>query len=496
MSAPGEGARNHVQKTTEELGREALNREPSVNVQEFDRPYLELKPVEVKVPRKKGDVTVSSVRTPFGPIVVGLAKSRGYSVVFSDKVDPSFAVTAEFNDAQFKDVVRQLAFMAGYVAIVNERSGIITIADEATFTFKLPSTVFQQLNSTYNVGGNPVASGGGQNTGGSQLQAQFTVQGRETNGAANLEKQIKDLAGPNAKITVNETGIVTVRSNSHALKRVSDFMKNISVDAMRQVDIEATVVEVALTNGLELGINWGRIAEEGAKGVIGGAGSLAQAGATLNGGNLNLSADFAGNISLGNSGDGLGAYRVGTSSASLISALAQYTDVKVVSQPRLTAQNNTSSTFFSGVQRPYLGNIQTTANSGSSANGNPTVSGSLSYAIDGISLSVMPSILDDKNISITLIPVLSTVERLDEFKLGADSVLTGARQSNRQSFNKVTMETGKTLIIGGLRYSVDSKSNTILRSVNNASTTKELVILLRANVVPAPDYEPLIDESI
>lgn len=143
-----------------------------------------------------------------------------------------------------------------------------------------------------------------------------------------------------------------------------------------------------------------------------------------------------------------------------------------------------------------MGNIQTTANSGSSANGNPTVSGSLSYAIDGISLSVMPSILDDKNISITLIPVLSTVERLDEFKLGADSVLTGARQSNRQSFNKVTMETGKTLIIGGLRYSVDSKSNTILRSVNNASTTKELVILLRANVVPAPDYEPLIDESI
>mgnify|MGYP006141457267 CR=1 FL=1 len=493
MHVTQKGAQATTQSNVEDLAREALSRAPINAAHELDIPYVPFISVKREDFRPDGDVTLSAAQTPFGALMSQLSKSKGYSLIFGENVNAGAKVSAEFNQAHFKDVARQLALMAGYVAVFNERERTITVVETATHTYKLPASMLQPLNANFTVGGNPVAgAGGGSGGGGSSLQAQFTVQGRESNGYQQFEKQLKEIAGKNAQVTVADSGIVTVRSNAQALRRVNDFLRNQTDQAMAQVDIEATVVEVTLTKEMAFGIQWNQILSNGARG--------AQIGGGLANGALDAATgaitpvDFAGQLA-GELGNSIGVYRVGSSSSTIVNALARYTDVKVVSQPRLTAQNNTSSTFFSGLQRPYLGQVNSTAASVQGAN--PTVSGTLSYAIDGISLSVVPSVLDDKTVSVTLIPVLSTVEKLENFPLGRDGTqLSGAVQSSRTAFNKVTVESGKTLILGGLRYSKDGRDTSVLQNTGSLGDTKELVILLRASVLPSLKYEPLIGESL
>jgi type II secretory pathway component GspD/PulD (secretin) len=188
---------------------------------------------------------------------------------------------------------------------------------------------------------------------------------------------------------------------------------------------------------------------------------------------------------------GLGTYRVSASSASIINALAQFTDVEVVSQPRLLSMNNVPATFFDGTQIPYLGSVQQTA--GSAAGSEPTVSGSVAFAIDGVSFSAIPSVVDGNTVQITLIPVLSSVGELKSFLNGA---LTAPAQSNKQTFMRVLAESNKTLILGGIRYRSDTRHTSLAVSTGSKTGSKEIVILLRANVVAAPDFDPIVSESL
>ena len=67
---------------------------------------------------------------------------------------------------------------------------------------------------------------------------------------------------------------------------------------------------------------------------------------------------------------------------------------------------------------------------------------------------------------------------------------------------KVMAESGKTLILGGIRYTVDTKTTNagpvpiIIQGRDKNGVAKEVVILLRATVLPAPPYNPIVSESV
>jgi MSHA biogenesis protein MshL len=474
-------------------------------VREIDAPYVDFKRVEAT--RKRGDVSIKAAATPFAPLMAEVAKRAGFSVVFADNVDTNKKITAEFNNAVAEDVLRNTAFLAGYAAVIDRDRRMVTVADTATYTFKLPAGVFNTLQASYQVGGSASSSGGsgggggssggsgGGSGGGASLQAQFTVAGKEGTTATSVQKLIKDVAGGNAEVTVSEMGFLSVRANAQSLRRVHEFLKKIANDAMTQVDMEASVIEVGLTKEFQMGIQWGKVIQT-ASGTAGLSSNAATnigkiAGDLQNGG---TPGDAVNALIGASASSGVGAFRLGASSASIIQALSTFSDVKVVSQPRLFSMNNTPATFFDGTQIPYLGSVQQTA--ASTAGGAPTVSGSTSFAIDGISFSVVPSVVDKERVQITLIPVLSTVGAFEKFQLGVGSALTVPRQANKQTYMRVLAESGKTLVIGGIRSGLDTKDTSVGASTGTRSTTKEVVILLRANVIAAPEYDPVVAESI
>jgi MSHA biogenesis protein MshL len=480
-------------KEFEQQGRKGVVREVTGPSVDFQR---------TAAPVKRGDIFIKAAGAPFAPLVTELAKQSGYSVAFGDVVDPMRKVTVDFNGAFTEDAVRTTAFLAGYAAVFDRDAHVIYISDVATYNYHMPTAAFQSLQAQYSVGGNPANStssgsggssgGSGGSSGGTTLKADFTITGQEGTNGKGLEKFLKDLAGQNATVLVNDQGTVSVRGNAQALRRVNDFLKGFTHDAMTQVEIEASVIEVSLTNDFNLGIQWGKVLNGASKGFFAGGSNIATATVAAAGGDTSTLIGQAAAAAAGSGG--IGGYRTTASSAAIINALMQYTDVKVVSQPKLVALNNNPATFFDGTQIPYVGQIQQTANSSTgSTTANPTVSGSVSFAIDGVSFSAVPSVVNKSSVQITLMPVLSSVGAFSTFLNGQ---LTAPTQANKQTYMRVLAENGKTLILGGIRYNKDTKDTSYGASTSRNSTSKEVVILLRANVVPPSDDDITMNESL
>jgi MSHA biogenesis protein MshL len=449
---------------------------------------------KTEAPRIRGDVNVKAAAAPFAPILSEIAKKGGYSVAFGDMVDMNRKVTIDYTDAVTDDAIRTTAFLAGYAAVFDKNNHTVYISDVAAYTFRLPAGVFSALQAQYTVGGNPANAGGsggssGGSGGGTSLKADFSVSGTEGSNGNGLTKFLQDLAGKNSEVIVSPNGIINVRANAQALKRVHEFMKSYARDAMTQVEIEASVVEVALTNEFSFGIQWGKVVNAASANggiVAGGAGGVSKALTATD-----AKTAFSNLVDGATTNTGVGAFRVGASTTSLINALAQFTEVNVVSQPRLLSMNNVPATFFDGTQIPYLGSMTQTPSTGAGVQ--PTTTGTVAFAIDGVSFSAIPSVVDGKTVQITLIPVLSNVQGMSEFLNGT---LSAPKQSNKQTFMRVLAESNKTLILGGIRYSADKKDTSAGTSTSKSSSSKEIVILLRANVVTAPDFDPIVSEAL
>src|SRR5690606_1409473 len=112
-----------------------------------NEPYLEFRRIDA--PARRGDVNVKAASSPFAPLLSEIARQAGYSVVLAENVEAMRTVSVEFNHAQAEDAIRTTAFLAGYAAVVDRTRRTVTIAPEATYTFKLPSGVFGQLQAEY-----------------------------------------------------------------------------------------------------------------------------------------------------------------------------------------------------------------------------------------------------------------------------------------------------------------------------------------------------------
>lgn len=330
---------------------------PRAAVREISAPMSDF--TRTVAPRIKGDVNLHAAAVPFAPVLAELGKQAGYSVAFADNVDATRKVTVNFNNALTEAAIRTTAFLAGYVAVIDKNQRTVMVSDMATYTYRLPASLFSELKAQYNVGGNPAnASGSG---GGGSLRAEFSVQGREGNTEGDVTKFLTDIAGRNSEVYVSQTGHVSVRGSAQSLQRVTDFMKGFAKEAMTQVEIEASVIEVSLSNEFSLGIQWGRVVDlatgSTAGTLIGGGAS----GALLNAARTGATDALLSSVSTNGIKGGFSTFRVANSSASLIDALAKFTDVNIVSQPKLLSMNNVPATFFDGTQLPYLGSVQQTA---------------------------------------------------------------------------------------------------------------------------------------
>ena len=492
---------------------------PPAAVSETRAPYVQVQPVAYVA---SGDaVSLRSDGAPVGALLQRLAKPMGWSVAFTQGTKPSTPVTLSLHGVNRSLALRQVAFDAGYVVVLDRGSRTVTLARKATYLFRIPTSLLSGTMATYRVGGGSGgvggASGGGSGgvggvpeggggapgggssssgggssgVGGSVPQASFEVSGHLVgNSADKLQSLLQAMAGSGSMVNIEPaTGLVSVTADAGGLSRVSGFLRHYVRVADTQVEIHAAILQVQLNGNLQWGINWQRVIKDASHTIsIGITGAAVQLGA----GGLSASAAGKSPFSLSYTSQNV---------STVINALRSVTQVRVLSQPSLLAQNGMPATLYSGKSIPFIGSVQTSI---SGLSGTPSTGASVSYASDGLSLSMVPDVLSSDLVSVSLVPSITRVESFRTFNISG-AVLTGPVQDVRQAFLQVLVRSGRTAIIGASRVRQHSEGESgvpgisripilglAFKGLGRNNTQSQLVILLRARVLPPPNYDPVV----
>ena len=415
-------------------------------------------------------------------LVRQLADTMGYGVSVTQDVDVKTLITARFTALSARAAIRQLAWQSGLVAVVSEASRTVTLARTGTVVFRVPPEQLKQsVKTDFKYGGNPVSASA--TTGVAPTEASFNVAGSYANSPKDFAQFIETLAGDHAAVQIFlDSGLISVRGGGQSIKRVHDFLDRWSYDARRQVEVNARVIEVSLTQDMKYGIDWKRVFNTSLSGALTLKASnlvgLDQAPSSLSVTSANIDAVFK--------------------------ALESLTQVQVTSTPKLVISNHSSGVIFEGVQKPYVPSVtSTTTGVGDSAV--TTLSGSAAMASDGVQLSVHATLLSDRDAILTVVP--ATVSLGAERKFLGNQI-TVFEQSIRNGGQRVVLQSGQTVVISGNRYTrnngVDeglpgTTQSPALAAVGGHSKdgqARQTVILMTANILPPTPYDTIYAESI
>lgn len=311
-----------------------------------------------------------------------------------------------------------------------------------------------------------------------------------------------------ANVILNpEAGVISVRGTNKQHERVQEFLDKVLTSARRQVLIEATIVEVRLSDSFQAGIDWSRLNNSasnsgfffrqqlGPQVNLSPTGALTTTASALSGVAAN-GGFVAGYVNpLGKFG----------SIATSVNLLEQFGDTKVLSSPKLMVLNNQTA-ILKVVDNLVYFTVQSQQSQGAVGGGIlSTVTTTPNIVPVGVVMSVTPQINDLSNVNINVRP---TVSRVLGYKRDPNPNLSDTVESLvpeiqvREMESMLQIDSGKTAVLGGLMQD-DISNNTdrvpglsklpavgkVFTSKNDASRKTELVIFLRPTVIANASLE-------
>jgi MSHA biogenesis protein MshL len=276
-----------------------------------------------------------------------------------------------------------------------------------------------------------------------------------------------------------EAGVISVRATSRQHEKIQEFLDSVLGSARRQVLIEATIVEVLLSDNYQSGVDWSRIIASG-NGF-----NWTQ---TLLGNNLGVPPVFTLNYNPNGRNDGISA---------TVKLLDSFGSTRVLSSPKIMALNNQTAllrvvdnvVYFSVVAQ------QTVTQTGQVNQAITTTPHTVSV---GVVMSVTPQISESGGVSLSVRP---TISRILRFKNDPNPTL--GRLNNpvpeiqvREMESLLRMDSGQIVVLGGLMQDSLQKSRDGIPLIskvpvagdafsfrNDTGSKTELVIFLRPLVI-------------
>lgn len=296
-----------------------------------------------------------------------------------------------------------------------------------------------------------------------------------------------------------ETGVISVRATNKQHQKVQEFIDKVMGSARKQVLIEATIVEVQLSDSFKTGIDWSRLGN-----------TPSSSGFTFSQ-RLN-SGDFSpGSISARGTGGGLVAGyfnpvgALGNIAAS-INLLKTFGDTKVLSSPKLMVLNNQTAVLKVVDNLVYF-----TVQAQQSTIGG-TVGGTLNSITTtpntvpvGIVMSVTPQINDAGNVNINVRPTISSLIR---YVPDPNPNIIAINNQGipeiqvREMESLLQVMSGNTAVLGGLMQDVIVRNTdqvpglsdvpgvgNVFKGKDDSTKKTELVIFLRPTVIANASLE-------
>lgn len=239
----------------------------------------------------------------------------------------------------------------------------------------------------------------------------------------------------------------------------------------RQVLIQAIIAEVSVDDATSLGIRWG-------------SGNVSDGpnqdnrivvGSTIDGTKNQLINALFDTSTLG----------VNVDLNVALQALAQVTNVSVLSRPGIVTSDNEEASFFDGQDIPFITDSSTSDVGG--------ITQSFDYLAVGIQLSVRPHITVEGNVDLRVNLQLSSV-------VPGQTLFGGSILDRRETTTKVTISDGQTVVISGIRRTVLNDIvrkvpllgdipliGGLFRSTEKSESRTELVAFIRPIILDSPE---------
>ena len=310
-----------------------------------------------------------------------------------------------------------------------------------------------------------------------------------------------EMPGDDPDLVVNaEAGVISVRATDRQHTLIRSFLDRVTLNARRQVLIEATIVEVTLNDEYQSGVDWRMLTREGKAG-------------------FSVDQDLLGAITDGVVDNAVSAFTLGYRDAdasgqrieATVRLLSEFGETRVLSSPRLMVINNQTALLKVVEELVYFTLDVTTTDGTANAQGRSFVETQVHSVPVGLVMAVTPQIAANQEITLTVRPTISQKigDAVDPGPQLASQLngIDGARITNtvpvirtREMESVLKLVNGETGVLGGLmqdevrtgRREVPGLARlpllgpTLFDADERGSRKTELVIFLRPMIIDAP----------
>ena len=433
-------------------------------------------------------ITFSAEKANLYKVLYSISKIAGLNLIIDRDVEKNIPVTLSVKDANLEDVLHIIMQMSGCYYTLD--GNILHVKEYMRKRFNI-SYVHSNSSFSTKLGGDTLstATSGGGSSGGSSsgkgISGKYSLNYDSPKGAndfyKHLDENLKLLISENGKYTLNRfSGVLSIYDKKQNIDSISNFIKDIKKQFNKQILIEAKILEVSLNKSHQLGINWDSVGNS----VFSSAHKLSF-GQSL--GLLGTSTAFPNPLS--NAVAGTISYSSKNFNA-LIDAIDKNGKIDTLSNPRIKVLNGQSAIISSGKLVPYWEKqIDTTQ-------GSSTTDQQITYnrrdVLDGITMGVTPTVMDNGKIMLNITPISSSIEGEKNDPAGNSAPIINIKEAGTIIYAK----DNDLVLIGGLISNSISKSyssvpilgdipliGSLFRQTNNTKEKKELVILLRIKVI-------------
>ena len=448
-------------------------------------PPPDIMPLPAVVLPPEEDDTLYTVRVhqaPVAELLLALAKDAGLQMDVDADVDGQVSVHAE--QRPLRDILERIADVAG-LRLRTDADRVLVLPDKPFFlnyrvSYPNLTRGTQTLVRTITQISTPGGTEGGGDTGSTSTTdiSSDSVHDFWAALPGNIEQLLQQEEGPSPVIVANPAGgLLAVRATGRQHETVRRFLDDLLLIAHRQVLIEATIVEVALTDSKQTGIEW----------------------SLLNGkfdADIKLSADETSTSNPtvvldygGGNGTGFGV---------VLRLLRQFGETQVLSSPRLMALNNQTA-LLKVVDNLVYFNVDQQTTLSVQGSSESTSSTEVHTVPVGLVMSITPHIADDGNVLLNVRPSVSRVTRFitDPNPALVDVDNRVPEIQVREMETVLRLSAGEVAVLGGLIRD-DQRDNRrqipwlsdipglgrLFSGESEEVRRTEMVVLLRAALVP------------
>jgi len=472
--------KDFTQYETRTISEEEKRYEGEQKLKIIDKKIKEAKKVKSDKILKEKKITIIAKDEILTNILFQINNQLGSNLVISDEVYKEIEINNKrinlsLKNASVYDTLNILMEMTdNYYEYINN---ILYIKRIRTFKMNIPfSNLTNEFSGDFNDGFSKSKTS---TEGGTSLKYESKLENSDF--FKMVKENIENMLSEKGKYTINiYTGVVTVTDNYKNSKKIEEFLKDIKFKSLKQVYIEAKIVEVILNDDNKIGINWDKTFESLSKYNIGIAYNPIN---MTNGNSFRLSYNGQGSNPLN----------------MIVDLLDQQGDTSIMSSPKVSVLNNQSAILTSGRLTPYFEKTINYNNYSTDNTTNATVP-VITYerrdVLQGVSLVVKPVIQNNNQIILNVIPVTSEIEdekqQIDE---NGEVVSTAPIINIKRIATTVKINDGDIIVIGGLidrkKVEVEDKVpvlgdipvlGNLFKSKENSMKKRELVILLKVKI--------------